>query len=198
MKQGEDRHEKFNFWVWLGNGIKWFLQRVGTIVRTVLIIAIIGTAIGFCGKFIYEFFVSYNEKESKANQWVQANSRYLVGNLMPLPNTKKGSDFYTLLDGISEEEGEITLIVQVKEDGGVLQVKRIDSENVILVDSATNVPTLVLYSKSYARKVYDKEGMTLTEYIQNHFASGTTISSYDRLYVYIRKDLAVRYIHYKK
>lgn len=117
---------------------------------------------------------------------------------MPLPNTKKGSDFYTLLDGISEEEGEITLIVQVKEDGGVLQVKGIDSENVILVDSATNVPTLVLYSRAYARKVYDKEGMTLTEYVQNHFASGTTISFYDRLYIYIRKDLTVRYIHYKK
>ena len=190
MKQGEERHERFNFWIWLGNGLKAMFKTVGSIVKTVLIISLIGAALWFGGRFIYQFGSEIVENERKADEWSVQHSRFEVGKLLPLPNTEKGTEFYKLVEAISKEKGEIVFIVQVNEDGGVIKVSDIDSENVVLVDSLIETPKVVLKSKQYARRVYDKEGMTITEYLQSHFIGLKD----ERIYIYIKKDQTAKFI----
>lgn len=187
MKQGEGRHEKFNFWVWLGTRVKNLLEKFGAATLAILIL---GTVLGFCFRFIYRNLREFIEDENKLSEWSEQNSRIEVGKLIPLQDTEEGIEFYQLLEDISKGSGRLSFIVQVDEDGGILKVgERVDSEDIILVDSIIETPRIVLKSSYCARKIHT-DGMTVTEYLRSWLGS----SYGDRVYIYIKKDQTVRYI----
>lgn len=196
MNEGGSKRPTTTWYHWLWDRVCDIFRALKGFLSWVLGLGVIGGLCWFFGGMMITSIRSCEEHEEAREAWAVQHNKFVVGHLVPLDKQEKGNTLGQFLKH-SDDRENVIMIVQLKENGSLVRLTKIQTDQLYFVDTLIAKPLVKMTSTEYARCLYEKDGVTMEMYLKEHATrfghhKGNRLN--DAIYIYINRNDVPKYL----